>query len=263
MSTEKVRTDLMNQKLPAISSQTWFAAIGKAIVSQLQPSMLALLVMPWLVAFLFWGVFIYFSWLPITAAIGDFIFGGDANGWLMSLVNRWGMANAKPALSGTLTIVFFLPLAFATAMVLVAVLAMPAVIRHLSAQGYSGLEKLGSFSIAASIWNSAKALLVFIPGYLLTIPLWFVPIIGLAVPLFWWAWLNSRIMRFDSLVEHASIQERSLYIKQYAKQYWLIAAVIGLLNYIPPLFILTPVLSALAFAHFSLGLLRFNRAKLL
>jgi hypothetical protein len=81
------------------------------------------------------------------------------------------------------------------------------------------------------------------------------------VPLFWWAWLNSRIMRFDSLVEHASVPERALYVKKYARQYWLIAAVIGLLNYIPPLFILTPVLSALAFAHFSLGLLRFNRAK--
>ena len=33
------------------------------------------------------------------------------------------------------------------------------------------------------------------------------------------------------------------------------------LNYVPPLFLITPVLSALAFAHYSLALLRDERGR--
>jgi hypothetical protein len=238
--------------------QSAFKAIGKAITSQFHPSMLALLFLPWLVSIVFWGVVLFFAWSPVSIAIGDFVF-GDGTGWLYSILKRWGMGDAKSYVSGAVTVFIFLPLMFASAMMIVTIFAMPAVIRHLSAGAYQDVARQGKFSVLPSVWNALSALLIFIPGYLLTIPLWFVPVVGLLVPLFWWAWLNSRVMRFDSLVEHATDEERSKISKQYARQYWLVAGVIGILNYIPPLFLLTPVLSALAFGHFSLNALRENR----
>jgi hypothetical protein len=235
-----------------------FQSMARAIRSQFHPKMLTLLVLPWLVSAIVWGLVLAFSWVPLTTAIGNFIF-ADGTGWLYSFSKSWGLGGAKTYVSAALAGFLFIPLMFATAMLVVTVFAMPAVLRYLAANGYRDIAKQGSFSILPSVWNVLSALVIFIPGYLLTIPLWFVPIIGLLVPLFWWAWLNSKVMRFDSLVEHATAQERIVISKKYAKQYWLVAAVIGALNYIPPLFLLTPVLSALAFGHFSLGALRLER----
>jgi uncharacterized protein involved in cysteine biosynthesis len=242
-----------------------FEAVGKAIKSQLHPAMLGLLIMPWLVAGLVWGVALYFFWTPLTAWLTEALFGGGS-GWLASLFGKWGsgsLGGAKGFASAAVALFFVLPLFFSTAMLLVAILAMPAVLSHLSKSSYSDIVRKGSFSLPISVWNSVKALLVFIPGYILTIPLWFVPVLGLLVPLLWWAWLNSRIMRFDSLVEHADAVERSSAIDRHGKEYGLIALVIGVLNYIPPLFLLTPVLSALAFGHFSLSSLRTARTQTL
>jgi Etoposide-induced protein 2.4 (EI24) len=236
-----------------------FQSIGKAIASQFHPSMLALLFLPWLVSIVFWGAVLAFAWSPVSGAIGDFMF-GDGTGWLYSVLKRWGLGEAKTYVSGAMTVFIFVPLMFATAMMIVTVFAMPAVIRFLSTSPYQDVVRKGKFSVVPSVWNALSALLIFIPGYLLTIPLWFVPVLGLFVPLFWWAWLNSRVMRFDSLVEHASVEERLRISKTYTKQYGLVAGTIGLLNYIPPLFLLTPVLSALAFGHFSLNALRIDRS---
>jgi hypothetical protein len=237
-------------------------AIGKAVASQFRPSMLALLIVPWLVSVFVWGLILVLAWTPVTSAFGDFIF-GDGTGWMYSMLKRWGLGDMKTYVSVALTAFLFVPLMFITAMLIVTVFAMPAVIRHLSINGYGDVVKQGGFAVLPSLWNALSAMLVFIPGYLLTIPLWFVPVLGLLVPLFWWAWLNSRVMRFDSLVEHASAKERAMISQQYAKQYWLIALAIGALNYIPPLFLLTPVLSALAFGHFSLSVLRSTRSSAL
>jgi Etoposide-induced protein 2.4 (EI24) len=233
-------------------------AMLSAIRSQFHPKMLALLFLPWAISAIVWGLVLVLTWVPLTTAIGEFVF-SDGKGWLYSLLKSWGLEGAKTFVSVALAGFLFVPLMFATAMLVVTVFAMPAVIRYLAANGYSDVARKGSFAILPSVWNVLGALVIFVPGYILTIPLWFIPVLGLLVPLFWWAWLNSKVMRFDSLVEHASAQERVIISKKYSKQYWLVAFFIGALNYIPPLFLLTPVLSALAFGHFSLNALRLER----
>ncbi|MBN9425424.1 MAG: EI24 domain-containing protein [Burkholderiales bacterium] len=108
----------------------------------------------------------------------------------------------------------------------------------------------------ASLWNALLAVVVFSIGYLLTIPLWLVPPLALVVPWLWWSWLTARAMRFDSLVEHASADERRAVIGTRRREYFVLALLVTALNFIPPLFLITPVLSALAFAHYSLARLR-------
>jgi hypothetical protein len=234
-------------------------AIGMAIASQFHPTMLSLLFLPWLGALVLWTVIGFFAWTPITQLFSTFIFGGDPSSWAYAAVSRWGLGGAKEFVSSALTFMLLVPLAFATAMMFVAVFAMPAVVRHLSAGSYRDVARQGGLAVTASVWNALTAFLIFVPGYLLTIPLWFIPVLGLLVPWFWWAWLNARVMRFDSLAEHATPDERAKILKSYARQYGMIALAIGALNYIPPLFLFTPVLSALAFAHFSLNALRVER----
>jgi len=79
------------------------------------------------------------------------------------------------------------------------------------------------------------------------------------VPWLWWSWLTARVMRFDSLVEHADARERKAAIASRRAEYFVLALLVTALNYVPPLFLITPVLSALAFSHYSLALLREQR----
>ena len=67
-------------------------------------------------------------------------------------------------------------------------------------------------------------------------------------------------MRFDSLLEHATPAERNVIIRQNRSQYFLLGMMISALNFFPLMVLVTPVLSALAYGHFSLKALRDLRA---
>src|SRR5690606_34523622 len=109
------------------------------------------------------------------------------------------------------------------------------------------------------VLNAIIALLVFAIGYLVSLPLWLIPPLALIVPWLWWSWLTARVMRLDSLVEYAGADERRLLVKENRREYLLLGMVVSALNYVPPLFLVTPVLSALAYGHYSLALLRDQR----
>lgn len=233
-------------------------SLVQAAVSQFHPKMLALLVLPWLASLALWGLIAWFAWSPLTRFVSNGLLADS--GWLFWLSTKLGWAEGSQWLAGVFAFVLIVPLMFVTAMLITTIFAMPAVIRHLCASTYSDVARDGSLSLAASGSNAIVSLAIFIPGYLLTVPLWFIPVVGLLVPVMWWGWLNARVMRFDSLAEHATSDEIKHMIKKHARSYFLLGAAVSALNYIPPLFLLTPIFGALAFAHFSLNLLRKSRS---
>ncbi len=234
-----------------------FSALTRGMVSQLQPAMLALLLVPFLVAVLGWGLVAWWVWDPLNAWLSASLFGGSG---LMSWLSQW-----SGSLGGVLTtlvaLLLVVPMMFASAVVLIAVFATPMVIRHLSQGLYRDLARQGSWSVGASLWNALSSLVLFLVGYLASLPLWLIPPLALVVPWLWWSWLTARMMRFDSLVEHASPQERNELIRRYRGEYLLLGLAVTALNYIPPLFLITPVLSALVFGHFSLSRLAELRSR--
>ncbi len=232
------------------------AAFSRSIVSQLHPRMLALLVWPFLVAIVGWIVLAWFAWGPLVDWIADGLLARSSMiQWTFDRMGAMGFESAPDFAATALALLVAIPMIFATGVALVAVLAMPIVVRHLG-ERYPEVQRAGSASVAASIWNAVSSLAIFVVGYLLTMPLWLVPPLAFIVPWLWWSWLTARTMRFDSLVEHADPLERRALIKTHRRSYLLLGMLVTVLNYIPPLFLVTPVLSALAYAHFSLDALR-------
>lgn len=240
--------------------QRVLVAFGRAVVSQLHPKMLALLVVPFLLAIVFWILTAVLVWTPLTDWLQGWLFGGGFMGRAVDRLAGYGLAGVRDWVPALIALLVVVPVMFASAVVLIAVFAMPLVIRHLGSGAYRDVVRLGSMSFAASVWNAVSASLLFVAGYLLTLPLWLVPPLALVVPWLCWSWLTARVMRFDSLVEHASAAERGAAIAARRREYYLLALLVTALNYVPPLFLITPVLSALAFGHYSLALLREQRA---
>ncbi len=237
------------------------SAFLRALASQMHPKMLGLLVLPFAMALVFWILVVWWVWDPLNDWLRDALFGAARNGLVAGWIDATGVSGWGAWLSALVALLLLAPLMFVAALIAVSVVAMPIVNRHLSVSTYRDLGRKGGWSVAQSLWVGVSGFVVFALGYALTMPLWLIPLLGLLVPWLWWSWLTARIMRFDSLVEHADESERDAIIGRHRREYLALALLVTSLNYVPPLFLVTPVLSALAFGHFSLTALRQHRAQ--
>ncbi|WP_153111494.1 EI24 domain-containing protein [Propionivibrio limicola] len=174
----------------------------------------------------------------------------------MTWVAEWGafwLAKALALLGGWLVI---LAGSYLVAMLLAAVLVLPLMLKYLSATDYADLAALGDDSLVASTWNSVWAAVLFIAGWLLTLPLWLIPGLALVLPVFWMGWLNRRTFAYDALAEHATDDEWRALRRQHAMPLLMLGLLMALLAHVPFLGLLAPSLAALAYVHFCLEALR-------
>lgn len=232
------------------------AAFGRALVSQLQARMLLALLMPFLFMLLGFIILTWLLWSPIQAWLTELL----TNWQLFHSVDQWlvnlGLFSLKLYLAPLLALGVLLPLAGVIGLVLAAVLVMPMVLRHLSQRDYPDLLQQGDNATAISVWNALWVGTVFVVGWLITLPLWLFPPFALILPVFWWTFAFTLLLRVDALVEHATRRERRYLWRQLKGSYWSIGLVLALCNLLPPAWLILPVFSALAFAHFSLENLR-------
>lgn len=172
--------------------------------------------------------------------------------WLVS----WGalaVAKLLALLGGWLAL---LSATYVLSVLLTALIVLPLLLAHLAARDYADLARLGSDSLAGSIWNSGMAALLFVAGWLVTLPLWLIPGLGLFLPLFWMAWLNRRTFAYDVLAAHASDDEWRELRQRHALPLFVLGLLMAALVHVPFLGLLAPSLTALAYVHYGLEALR-------
>ena len=224
-----------------LAVQRSFTTLGRGRVwlYMIVPALLALLVMIGLV------------WLALEQLVAVFLEQPP-----MSWVTAWGalwLAHLLAALGGWLVI---LSATYLVAMVLTAVIVLPLLLNHLAEVDYPELARMGADSFVAASWNSVWAAVLFIAGWLLTLPLWLIPGFGLVLPLFWMAWLNRRTFAYDALSAHASDAEWRELRRQQAMPLLGLGLVMALLTYVPFVGMFAPSLAALAYIHYCLEALR-------
>lgn len=174
----------------------------------------------------------------------------------MSWVADWGaawLAKAMALLGGWLLII---SASYLLAILLTAVLVLPLMLNCLSASEYPDLARMGRDSLLASTWNSVWAAVLFVVGWLVTLPLWLIPGLGLLMPLFWMAWLNRRTFAFDVLAAHATPEEWRALRRARAMPLLMLGLLMAALAHVPFVGMLAPSLAALAYIHFCLEALR-------
>lgn len=234
----------MNTQL--ISVVEVFAAFVRAARDLTQPRILVQALWPPLVSLAAWtGIAVAF-WEPAQATLAamlphwSWLSAGRIADWLVNAVLLMALA----------------PLVYFTALLLVAAFALPLMMSLVAARDYPDLTRYGTNGVWGSVANTLLAGLVFVLGWLLTLPLLLVPGVLLVLPLAWAAWLNQRTFRFDALAEHASADERRRIILRGKPQLLLAGAGTALLAYLPLLNLLAPAWTALVFVHLCLGALR-------
>ena len=189
---------------------------------------------------------------------------GQMVNWLlthqpMTLLIAWGVAWLATLLAYMGAWMAIFAAAYLTASLLAAIFVMPLLLKHLAASDYRDVASMGQDSFVAAAVNSLGASILFVIGWLLSLPLWLVPGLSLLLPLLLMAWYNRRTFAYDALSLHATDAEWQALRPAARGPMFMLGLTMALLAHIPVVGLLVPALAALSFVHYGLEALRRSR----
>lgn len=220
--------------------------VPRAARDLLRPEILWHALWPPLVAFVLWSIVAWFAWQP-------------AADWIITELPDWSWLTwLGPSLAHVAVFFVFAPMVYFTALLLVAVFALPRMMILIAARDYPDVSRQGSASAAlwGSLANTLAAGGIFIVGWLATLPLLLIPGALFVLPLFWAAWLNQRAFRFDALAEHAQPAEYIALIGRERGNLFAAGLLSAFVAHVPLVNLLAPAFTAVLFVHVCLGALR-------
>ena len=105
--------------------------------------------------------------------------------------------------------------------------------RHVGNRQYPKLERKEGGSFIGSVAINVGSTAVFAVLWLLTLPLYAVPPLAWLVQACLWAWVTSRVMSYDALAAHASLEERRELMRRHRGALLAIGFASGLAGALP------------------------------
>ncbi|MGZ5200868.1 MAG: EI24 domain-containing protein [Telluria sp.] len=183
-------------------------AWSRALRSQFSGRILMLSLLPLLLSVALWGGLMYLFMQPLLDWLHALFteYGGfAASGSILAFL---GLAALKTMVVPMAAMLVLLPLMIVTSLLFMGVVAMPSVVRHVGRRQYPTLERKEGGSMLGSLAVNLGAILVFIVAWLLLLPLYAFPPLALLVHALLWGWLTAKVMSYDALAAHASVEER-------------------------------------------------------
>jgi len=213
------------------------AALARAFVLLADRRVVMLLVVPVAAGVALWVALALAFWAPLSDAIAALIAGwgvGSGYAWLGAAAGNLAAFIVLTAASGLL------------ALAAIAVFAGPVFTRAVESHWHPALERKAGGTFAGSLANAAVAIAVFVPLWLLALPLALFPPAGIAATLLLNAWLNQRLFRYDALAEHASPDERRRVIASARGRFFGLGLVLAPLSFVPFVNLIAPIYAGLA-----------------
>lgn len=227
-------------------------ALRRALPILFTARIVALATLPLLASALVWTLIAVFTWDPLTAALAR-LFGADADA-----ASLWQRIAAQ-----AVAVLAFAALAVATALTAIAVLTMPVIVKTVAARHFPQLAARRGGTLLGSARNAAIALLVFVPLWLVTLPLLLVPPLYVAVSLVLNAWLSQRMFRYDALAEHASAGELATVLRENRTRLLGLGLALSPLSLVPVVNVLVlPIYAGIAYTELCLSELAALRSRL-
>jgi hypothetical protein len=223
----------------------------------LHPRMLWLMLWPMLVSLGVWGTAAIVLWVRTAVWLG-----GVLEQWLDAapFIARFDLGDATLIAAHVVLFLLFVPLVYLTALFILGVFGMQAMVEHVARRSYPGLERRRSGGMAGSIWNGCVALAGMALLGILSLPLWLAPPLWPVIMVVILGWVNQRLLRYDALAEHADRDEMQRVFRGHRTPLYVLGALLALIAYVPFVGFLAPVAFGLAFIHYLLGVLARERA---
>ena len=230
-------------------------AVSRALADLAQPAILAVLFVPMTLALASWGLLAWLFWTDWLSGIDVRLVSTAAGQWLAGHVPAWVVHG-----TGALFIVVLLvPAVLLTSAILTELIAMPVILKTVTANRYPRLARAGTASPISSLANLAGGIGKFLLLWMVTLPLWFTGLGTVVVPLLNAAYLTQRVFSHDALSEHARADEIRALRARHGGELFLLGVLMGAMLYVPILNLIAPVVAGLAYTHYCLDRLAAHR----
>ncbi|HEX5612625.1 MAG TPA: EI24 domain-containing protein [Burkholderiales bacterium] len=221
-----------------------------AIANLAHPRILWLMVWPVLLAIALWGGLAWFFWDSLAVWLGEQI-----RGWMemVTFFIRWDASAAALFAAKALILVLLVPLIQLTAVLILGIFGMQAMVDHVAERRFPALERRHGGSFGGSVWNGVLALAGLAALATLSLPLWLFPPLWPLIPVAILGWVNQRVLRYDALAEHADGLEMRRIFRERRTMLYFLGAALALIAYVPLAGFVAPVVAGLAFIHYLLG----------
>lgn len=222
-----------------------------ALLDTMRPRMLALALLPLVMAGLLAWLMQALFWDPWIAALQIWVQG---RGWLLDLLHALGWSQAAHSLAVAIAAALGILGLIVLCLLLVAVVVMPAASSGVARRRFTQLQRRGGGYQAQSLLWSMGVTVAGVALLVLSLPLWFIPMAGLLIPPIIWGWMTAMMFGFDALGPYASAGERRQLLREHRWTLLGMGVVCGYLSALPTVLLtagwlalaLLPVLALLA-----------------
>jgi hypothetical protein len=218
--------------------------------------MLWLMVWPMLVSLALWGTVAIVLWVRVAVWLGGLLRQGLETA---PFIARFDLGDATLVAAHVVLFLLFVPLVYLTALFILGIFGMQAMVEHVARGSYPGLERRQGGGSAGSAWNGLVALCGMALLALVSLPLWLAPPLWPVIAVAILGWGNQKLLRYDALAEHADPAEMARIYRNRRTPLYLLGALLALVAYVPLLGFVAPVVFGLAFIHYLLGALAAER----
>jgi hypothetical protein len=224
----------------------------------LHPRMLWLMLWPMLVSLAFWGTLAIFLWVRTAVWLGGLLWQ-----WLQAapFLGQLNLADAALIAAHVLLFLAFVPLVYLTAIFILGIFGMQAMVEHVAQRSYPQLGRRRGGGSLGSAWNAFVALAGMALLFLVSLPLWLAPPLWPVLAVAILGWGNQRLLRYDAVAEHADAAELAQVFRGRGRKLYAMGLMLALLAYVPIIGLLAPVAFSLAFIHYLLGVLAAGRGQ--
>lgn len=247
---------LLRNNAAAVLGHDVGLAFWRSLKSQCHPRMILALFLPVIVTILTGLVLLWFGWTPLTDWLSRQLTDSAVPGTIEPLISTTVFMAIKAWLIPIAAFIILMPMVGIAGLAVAAIWVMPIVLAHVGRRDYPDVLPQGRHATALSVWNVLWVSVLFLLGWLITLPLWLIPPLGLVLSLFWWSFAFSRMMRVDAIVDHASPIERKVLWRDRNAGFWLLGLACAVINLFPPAWVFLPVFSGLVFSHYGFQALR-------
>ncbi len=250
MTANQIPAPMLASRFPGSAMIGVGKSLFLAAISLVNRRMLWLMIWPVLVSLVFWGAAGIALWVKTAVWIAGQL--GRLAQPLTAYI-PFDFSSVTLFSAHVMLILLFVPLVYLTALLILGIVGMEAMVTHVAGRHYPDLMRRKGGGTAGSVWNGVVALCGMVLLFLVTLPLLIIPPLWAMVPVAVMGWVNQKILRYDAVSEHATPEEMRTIFSSRRGSLYLLGLILALVAYVPVVGFFAPMLFALAFIHFGLA----------
>ncbi len=219
---------------------------AQAFATQFRFKIILLSIIPLIISVLLWGGLMAWRLQAVIDFFQSYFAANEAYSSAAQVLNSLGLLALKTVVIPLLAMWVLLPVVIISSLLFIGVLIMPVISKHVGERDFPSLEKRYGASFLRSFGFSLGSVFLFVLGWVITLPLIFIPPIYVFVQPLLWGWLTYRVMSYDALAMFAEPEERKQIVSKYRGSLLFIGLIAGWISSLPSMLWLG---SAISVAH--------------